>query len=45
MPQVGFEHTTPVFEREKTVHALDSEATVIILGGTGHSKYRIERVC
>jgi hypothetical protein len=25
---VGFEHTIPVFERAKRVHALDREATV-----------------
>jgi hypothetical protein len=29
MPQVEFEHTTPVFERTKMVHALDTAATVI----------------
>jgi hypothetical protein len=29
MPWVGFEPTIPVFEREKTVHALDCAATVI----------------
>jgi hypothetical protein len=29
MPQVEFEPTIPVFERAKTVHALDREATVI----------------
>jgi hypothetical protein len=29
MPQVGVEPTTPVFERAKTVHALDRAATVI----------------
>jgi hypothetical protein len=29
MPRVGFETTNPVFEGEKTVHALDSVATVI----------------
>jgi hypothetical protein len=29
MPQVGFAPTIPVFERAKTVHALDREATVI----------------
>jgi hypothetical protein len=29
MPQVGFEPTIPVFERAKTVHALDCAATVI----------------
>jgi hypothetical protein len=28
MSLVGFEHMTPVFEREKTVHALDRAATV-----------------
>jgi hypothetical protein len=29
MPLVGFEHTTPMFERSKTVHTLDGEVTVI----------------
>jgi hypothetical protein len=29
MPQMGFEPTTPVFEWLKTVHPLDSVATVI----------------
>jgi hypothetical protein len=29
MPRVGFELTTPVFERAKTVHALDRATTVI----------------
>jgi hypothetical protein len=29
MPQVGFEHTTAVFERAKRVYALDRAATVI----------------
>jgi hypothetical protein len=29
MDPVGFELTTPVFERAKTVHALDRAATVI----------------
>jgi hypothetical protein len=29
MPRVGFETTTPVFERVKTVYALDHAATVI----------------
>jgi hypothetical protein len=28
MPRVGFEPTIPVFERAKTVHALDRAATV-----------------
>jgi hypothetical protein len=29
MPRVGFEPTIPVFERAKTIHALDRTATVI----------------
>jgi hypothetical protein len=29
MPSVGFEPKNPVFERAKTVHALDRAATVI----------------
>jgi cobalamin synthase len=29
MPQLGFETTIPVFERSKTVHALDRAATVV----------------
>jgi hypothetical protein len=29
MPQLGFEPTTEVFERAKTVHALDRAAVVI----------------
>jgi hypothetical protein len=29
MPRVGFEPTIPMFERAKTVHALDRAATVI----------------
>jgi hypothetical protein len=29
MPRVGFEPMVPVFEREKTVHALDRAATMI----------------
>jgi ribosomal protein L31E len=29
MPKVGFEPTIPVFERAKTVQALDRAATVI----------------
>jgi hypothetical protein len=29
MPQVGLDPTIPVFERAKTVHALDTAATVI----------------
>jgi hypothetical protein len=33
MPLVGFEPTTPVFERAKTIYALARPATVI---GTGN---------
>jgi hypothetical protein len=29
MPPVGFEHTIPAFEREKTIHAFDRAATAI----------------
>jgi hypothetical protein len=29
MPRMGFERMTPVFEREKTVHALDRAAAVV----------------
>jgi hypothetical protein len=29
MPRVGFELMTPVFERAKTIHALERVATVI----------------
>jgi hypothetical protein len=29
MPRLGFEPTTPVFERAKMVHALDRVATVL----------------
>jgi hypothetical protein len=36
MPPVGFETTTPVFERAKTVHALDRVAIVIGLKGKYH---------
>jgi hypothetical protein len=32
MPLVGFEPMTPVFERAKTVHAIDRAATVIGYG-------------
>jgi hypothetical protein len=34
MSQAGFERTTPVFEREKTIHALDGAVTVIGAGNT-----------
>jgi hypothetical protein len=30
MPQVGFEPTIPVFERTKTVRALDGAAAVLV---------------
>jgi hypothetical protein len=33
MPRVGFEPTVPVFEREKTVHALERAATINSLLG------------
>jgi hypothetical protein len=29
MPQVGFEHTIPVFDRAKMIHAIDCAATVV----------------
>jgi hypothetical protein len=38
MPWVGFESTIPVFERAKTVHALDRAATVISICGGYHRK-------
>jgi hypothetical protein len=38
MPSVGFEPTTPVFERTKTVHALDRGATVIRKNKEGKGK-------
>jgi hypothetical protein len=31
MPRVGFEPTIPVFERAKTVHALDRATTVLCI--------------
>jgi hypothetical protein len=39
MPRVGFEPTTPVFERAKTVHALDRAITVIGICGHSFLKY------
>jgi hypothetical protein len=36
MPRVGFELTIPVFERAKTVHTLDREATAI-----GHKRFYV----
>jgi hypothetical protein len=38
MPQVIFEPTIPVFERAKTVHALDREDTLI---GKGSAKCNV----
>jgi hypothetical protein len=38
MPRMGFEPTIPVFERAKSVHALDREATVI--GQNVFTKYK-----
>jgi hypothetical protein len=43
MPQMGFEPTIPVFERAKTVHALDRAVTV--LGKVTHNpahKYQFQ---
>jgi hypothetical protein len=39
MPQAGFEPKIPVFERGKTVHALDRAATVI---GTTQPKGQLQ---
>jgi hypothetical protein len=39
MPRVGFDGTIPVFERAKTVHALDRAAIVI---GEGYPYLRGE---
>jgi hypothetical protein len=39
MPGVGFELTIPVFERAKTVHALDRAVTVI-----DTTAYRIRKI-
>jgi hypothetical protein len=43
MPQVGFEPTIPVFEREKTVHALDRPVTVI--GANWVHTFKIVTIC
>jgi hypothetical protein len=40
MPRVGFESTISVFERAKTIHALDPAATVI--GLPSSSIYNLE---
>jgi hypothetical protein len=39
MPKVRFEPTIPVFERAKTVHAIDRAATVIGCTGNTFSKF------
>jgi hypothetical protein len=44
MSQVGFEITIPVFERSKTVHALDRAATVtgmLVKSSTRHYNPKI----
>jgi hypothetical protein len=41
MPVVGFEHTTPVFERAKTVLVFDRAASVIGVGHNAQCKYII----
>jgi hypothetical protein len=41
MPWLGLEPTTPVFEGEKTVHALDRAAIVIGTAVSRHLKYRM----
>jgi hypothetical protein len=40
MPQLGFEPTIPVFERGKTVHALDRAATVIGKHSASYLEFR-----
>jgi hypothetical protein len=44
MPRVGFEHTIAVFERTKTVHALNRPATVIGLSFTATFKIKLLHV-
>jgi hypothetical protein len=41
MPSVASESTTPVFERAKTVHALDRGATVMTFPGFTEYKQRL----
>jgi hypothetical protein len=41
MPGVGFEPTIPVFELAKTVHALDSPATMIGRNRSRSSLYNL----
>jgi hypothetical protein len=43
MPRVEFESTIPVFERAKTVHALDRAANVIGLYRTIYSQKDLAR--
>jgi hypothetical protein len=43
MPRVEFEPTIPVFERAKTVHALDLTATVI--GNIPHTGTLCSQMC
>jgi hypothetical protein len=45
MPRVGFESTTPVFERAKTVHVLDRAATVIGKAKNRCLKFVLVRTC
>jgi hypothetical protein len=42
MPRVGFEPTIPVFELEKTVHALDRAATVI--GTLTYTEFKFSKI-
>jgi hypothetical protein len=44
MPRVGFELTTPVSERAKTVHAIDRAATVFDSERLQKEKYHIIRL-
>jgi hypothetical protein len=41
MPRVGFEPTTPVFERAKTVHVSDSAANVTVTAQFSFHKYDV----
>jgi hypothetical protein len=43
MPQVGFEHTIKLFDRAKTVHALDCAATMIGTQYRNHYDLKRER--
>jgi hypothetical protein len=44
IPQLGFEPTIPVFERAKTVHALDGAAIVIGLSNSDVPKMHINHI-